>query len=65
MFTLVACSDTSFQVWDSNGNRGHFYDHEIKTGIPHPRQDDNFYNPHPEEDLVVIRKRYSLFPQTV
>lgn len=62
MFTLVACTDTGFQVWDSNGHPGRFYDHEIKTGIPHPRQDDNFYDPHPDEDLVVIRKRYSLFP---
>ena len=62
MFTLVACTDTSFQVWDSNGNHGRFYDHEIKTGIPYGK--DHFFDPHPEEDLVVIRKRYTLFSPT-
>ena len=62
MFTLVACTDTSFQVWDSNGDSGSFNDHDIKTGI-HVRG-GRFYHAHPEQHLVVIRKRCSIFPQS-
>ncbi len=63
MFTLVACTDTSFQVWDSNGDSGRFNDHDIKTGI-HVRG-GRFYHAHPEQHLVVIRKRYTLFSPTL
>ena len=55
MFTLVACTHTNFQVWDSNGNSGRFNDHEIRTGIFVPG--GRFYHAHPEQHLVVIRKR--------
>jgi hypothetical protein len=61
MFTLVACTDTSFQVWDSNDKGGYFFDHELKSGVPHPSERDNLYHAHPQEDLVVIRKRNSIF----